>query len=86
MREGPQLGWTTVVLFAGPNFEGPATLKIGESVVNIAENDLEMLRSGRPWRFLNPWPDEGDCKKELESAAMALQELHDTRQTIHQGI
>ena len=58
MREGPQLRWTTVALFAGPNFEGPAALKIGESVVKVAENDLEMLRSGRPWRFLNPWPDE----------------------------
>lgn len=83
--EGPQLTWTTIILFAGPNFEGPSKLKIGESLVELGEDDLGLLSSGRPWRFLNPWPDKGDCEKELRSSGMALQELNNTRQIIHEG-
>jgi hypothetical protein len=85
VREGPPLTWTTVVLFAGPRFEGPSTLKIGESLVELPESDLELLSSGRPWRFLHPWPDKGDCEKELRSSEMALQELKYTRQIMHEG-
>ncbi|KAJ6145043.1 hypothetical protein N7470_008938 [Penicillium chermesinum] len=85
VREGPPLTWATVVLFAGPHFEGPSKLKIGESLVELPESDLGLLSSGRPWRFLYPWPDKDDCEKELRSIETALQELNNTRQTIHEG-
>ncbi|CAG8221704.1 unnamed protein product [Penicillium nalgiovense] len=82
VREGPPLTWTSVVLFAGPQFEGPALLKIGNSSVELAENDLKLLRSGRPWRFLFPWPDKNDCQKELQSNDTLLQELVGARRVI----
>ncbi|KAJ5202921.1 hypothetical protein N7449_005000 [Penicillium cf. viridicatum] len=82
VREGPPLTWTRLVLFAGPQFEGPAQLKVGNSSVELSENNLKLLRSGRPWRFLFPWPDKDDYKKELQSNDTVLQELVDARQTI----
>jgi hypothetical protein len=85
VREGPPLTWTRLVLFAGPHFEGPAQLKVGNSSVELSEIDLKLLRSGRPWRFLFPWPDKDDCKKELQSNDTVLQELVDARKTIGEG-
>lgn len=85
MLDGPQLTWTTIILVVGPLFDGSSTLRIGESLVELAEDDLELLRSGAPWRFLNPWPDKGDCTKELRSSEMTLQEIKETRQVLHQG-
>ncbi|KAI3093931.1 hypothetical protein CBS147333_10054 [Penicillium roqueforti] len=82
VREGPPLTWTKLVLFAGPQFEGLAHFKIGNSSIELSENDLKLLRSGRPWRFLFPWPDKDDCKKELQSNDTVLQELVDARKTI----
>ncbi|OKP12443.1 hypothetical protein PENSUB_1928 [Penicillium subrubescens] len=82
--DGPQLTWTTVILAIGPRFDGPPTLRVGESLVEFAEDDLELLRSGAPWRFLNPWPDKGDCTKELQSGEMTLQEINESRQILHQ--
>lgn len=86
VREGPPLTWTKLVLFAGPQFEGLAHLKIGNSSVELSENDLKLLRSGRPWRFLFPWPDKDDCKKELQSNDTVLQELVDARKAIGEGV
>jgi hypothetical protein len=83
--EGPPLTWTTVILFAGPRFEGPSQIKIGESRVELSEHDLELLRSGKPWRFLCPWPDRDDCAKELRSSELALEELIGARQVFHEG-
>lgn len=83
--EGPPLNWAMLILLAGPHFDGPSQLKLGESHVELPEDDLELLRSGRPWRFLSPWPDQDDCKKELQSTEMALQELVDTRQIMKKG-
>lgn len=85
VREGPPLTWTRLVLFAGPQFEGPAQFGIGSSSVELSEIDLKLLRSGRPWRFLFPWPDKDDCKKELQSNDTVLQELIDARKTIGEG-
>ncbi|OQE68393.1 hypothetical protein PENNAL_c0154G07346 [Penicillium nalgiovense] len=82
VSEGPPLTWTSVVLFAGPQFEGPAQLRVGTSSVELSENDLRLLRSGRPWRFLFPWPDKDDCQKELQSNDTVLQELVDARRVI----
>ncbi|CAG8217668.1 unnamed protein product [Penicillium salamii] len=85
VREGPPLTWTKLVLFAGPQFEGLAHFKIGNSSVELSEHDLKLLRSGRPWRFLFPWPDKDDCKKELQSNDTVLQELVDARKAIGEG-
>ncbi|OQE65470.1 hypothetical protein PENNAL_c0205G02379 [Penicillium nalgiovense] len=82
VREGPPLTWTRLVLFAGPQFEGPAQLQVENSSVELSAIDLKLLRSGRPWRFLFPWPDKDDCKKELQSNDTVLQELVDARKTI----
>lgn len=85
VANGPPLSWTTIILSAGPHFDGPSHLEIGESVVELSDDDLELLRSGRPWKFLSPWPDKDDCKKELQCNEMALRELSDTRQIMHEG-
>ncbi|KAJ5300092.1 hypothetical protein N7508_007335 [Penicillium antarcticum] len=80
--EGPPLTWTRLVLFAGPRFEGSTPLKVEDSSVELSGDDLKLLRSGRPWRFLSPWPDRDDCAKELQSSETALQELTDVREMI----
>lgn len=54
--DGPQLTWTTVILAIRPHFDGSSKLRVGDSLVEFAEDDLELLRSGAPWRFLNPIP------------------------------
>ncbi|CAG8900093.1 unnamed protein product [Penicillium nalgiovense] len=82
VTDGPSLTWTKLVLFAGPNFEGSTQLKIDNSSVELPEYDLKLLRSGRPWRFLSPWPDRDDCTKELQSSETALQELSNARKVI----
>lgn len=85
VTDGPSLTWTKLVLFAGPNFEGSTQLKIDNSSVELPEYDLKLLRSGRPWRFLSPWPDRDDCTKELQSSETALQELSNARKVIGEG-
>jgi hypothetical protein len=40
-------------------------VKVGESAIQLAEEDLKLLASRRPWQFLNPWPDERDYQREL---------------------
>ncbi|CAG7949988.1 unnamed protein product [Penicillium salamii] len=80
--EGPPLTWTRLVLFAGPKFEGPTQLKVESSSVELSGDDFKLLRSGRPWRFLSPWPDRDDCAKELRSSETVLQELVDARKLI----
>ena len=85
VREGPPLTWTRLVLFAGPNFEGTTQLKVENSSVDLSEDDFNLLRSGRPWRFLSPWPDRDDCTKELHSCETALQELSNARKVINES-
>ncbi|KAI9923500.1 hypothetical protein MW887_008612 [Aspergillus wentii] len=80
--DGPPITWTMLILFAGPQFDGPSRLKIGETEVELPEDDLNLVRSGRPWRFLSPWPDSDDCEKELRSVESALWELNDTKLSI----
>ncbi|KAJ5264974.1 hypothetical protein N7505_007767, partial [Penicillium chrysogenum] len=43
VREGPPLTWTSVVLFAGPRFDGAAQLKVGGSRVELPEIDYQLL-------------------------------------------
>ena len=42
VREGPPLTWT-IVLFAGPRFDGAAQLKVGGSRVELPEIDYQLL-------------------------------------------
>ena len=77
--EGPQVSWANVVLCRGPFPEWSdesTTLKVDGSVVKLAKSDLSLLRSGRPRRFLSPWPDGKDCETELRSVNVALAEIH----------
>jgi hypothetical protein len=85
VTEGPSLSWTMLILSVGPHFDSPAQLKIGGSHVDLPEDDFELIRSGRPWRFLCPWPDKDDCKSEIQSTELALRELINTRQMINKG-
>ncbi|KAF7183612.1 hypothetical protein CNMCM7691_003891 [Aspergillus felis] len=66
--DGPSISWVQVVRFAGDSPEhlnqtGP--LRVGDSTIQLSEEDHESLLSGRPWRYLDPWPVEGDCQREL---------------------
>jgi hypothetical protein len=82
---GPEITWATLVLSAGPHFDGESRIQVGESLVEVLGDDLNLIRSGRPWQFLVPWPDREDCEKELKSTETALRELLDTKLLIHQG-
>ena len=80
--EGPQVSWANVVLCRGPFpewSEESTTLKVDGSVVKLAKSDLFLLRSGRPRRFLSPWPVE-DSETELRSVSVALAEIHNLKE------
>lgn len=83
--QGPAITWTALVLSAGPCFDGASQFKVGESLVEVVGDDLELICSGRPWRFLSPWPDREDCEAELRSTETALRELLDTKLLMRQG-
>jgi hypothetical protein len=82
---GPEITWATLVLSSGPHFDGESRFQVGESLVEVLGDDLNLIRSGRPWQFLVPWPDREDCEKELKLTETALRELLDTKLLIHQG-
>jgi hypothetical protein len=82
---GTAITWTALVLSAGPHYDGASQFKVGESLVEVVGDDLELIRSGRPWRFLSPWPDRDDCEAELRSTETTLHELLDTKLLMHQG-
>jgi hypothetical protein len=66
--EGPLISWVRVVLSAGSSpghLDQTTPLKVGESTIQLSEEDHKLLASGRPWQFLNPWPDERDYQREL---------------------
>jgi hypothetical protein len=66
--EGPLISWARVVLSAGcspGHLDQTTPLKVGESTIQLSEEDHKLLASGRPWRFLNPWPDERDYQMQL---------------------
>ncbi|GIJ92749.1 hypothetical protein Asppvi_002027 [Aspergillus pseudoviridinutans] len=66
--EGTLISWVRVVLSAGPSpghLDQITPLKVGESTIQLSEEDHKLLASGRPWQFLNPWPDKRDYEREL---------------------
>jgi hypothetical protein len=83
--QGPAITWTTLVLSAGPHFDRGSQFRVGDSLVKISDDDLDLIRSGRPWQFLAPWPDREDCKMEIKSTETTLREFLDAKLLIHQG-
>jgi hypothetical protein len=66
--EGQPITWARIVLWAGPSPErvcSEAQISIGESEIFLREEERELLCSGRPWKFLLPWPEPRDIDKEL---------------------
>ncbi|KAL7649219.1 hypothetical protein ACMYSQ_012330 [Aspergillus niger] len=82
---GPQITWTILVLAAGPIYDGSANLVIGDSHVHLSKIDHQLIRSGRPWRFLSPWPGSDDCRKELEAIKKTREELSNMRDKLGRG-
>lgn len=86
--EGPIISWVRVVLSAGPSpgcLNQTASLRVGESTIQLSEGDCELLASGRPWRFLNPWPDERDLKRELALVNEDMDGLDRVKTMLHKG-
>ncbi|PYH75441.1 hypothetical protein BO82DRAFT_396850 [Aspergillus uvarum CBS 121591] len=79
---GPQISWTSLILAAGPNYDGPNQLTIGDSDLDLSQDDLDLIKSGRPWRFLSPWPGKDDCQRELRAIHVTREELRDTKEKI----
>ncbi|GFG16976.1 hypothetical protein IFM61392_09791 [Aspergillus lentulus] len=66
--EGPSISWVQVVRFAGDSpehLDQSMPLRVGDSTIQLSEEDHESLLSGRPWRYLDPWPVDGDYEREL---------------------
>ncbi|KAH2798327.1 hypothetical protein KXV23_004117 [Aspergillus fumigatus] len=66
--EGPLISWARVVLSAGSSpghLDQNTPLKVGESTIQLSEEDHKLLASGRPWQFLNPWAYLQDYQREL---------------------
>jgi hypothetical protein len=66
--EGPFISWARVVLSAGSSpghLDQTTPLKVGESTIQLSEEDHRLLASERPWQFLNPWPNKLDYQREL---------------------
>ncbi|KAH2581974.1 hypothetical protein KXW93_000948, partial [Aspergillus fumigatus] len=43
--QGPAITWTALGLSAGPHFDGESQFKVGESLVEVVGDDLELIRS-----------------------------------------
>jgi len=73
--DGPEVTWSKVVLTLGPSPEHchPNSIcKIDDSSIRLAEEDCLLIVSGRPWRFLSPWPDRKDRELELAVTSTTL--------------
>ncbi|RDH26153.1 hypothetical protein BDQ94DRAFT_57367 [Aspergillus welwitschiae] len=80
--DGPRINWAALVLAAGPAYDGSAKLVIGDSHVDLPEIDYQLIRSGRPWRFLSPWPGSDDCQKKLGAIEKTREELSNIEQKL----
>ena len=87
--DGPSMTWAGAVFLAGPSpassIDGNYQLKIGESRIQLPDEDCMLLISGRPWQFLNPWPNQHDYEREHVSVNMALGELCKIEGLVHKG-
>lgn len=82
---GPPISWTSLVLSVGPFYTGTGQLRIGESEIRLSKDDFDLLRSGRAWRFLSPWPGADDCLTELQAIETSMEELLSLKQSLTIG-
>ncbi|CAI7646915.1 unnamed protein product [Penicillium manginii] len=79
MVRGPRIDWMQVVLSQdslSSNTEED-TYTLGESVVRISTQDMDLISSGRPRQFLTPWPPTPDIQKEVNILSVVADELGD---------
>ncbi|KAH2988334.1 hypothetical protein KXW58_006111 [Aspergillus fumigatus] len=81
------LTWTWLVRHVGyPGVNLPDTvLTIGDIVVQLPEDDRNLLLTGRPWKFLEPGPDENDLAEEIDSIKITVAELSDVSERVTQA-
>lgn len=87
--DGPEVTWSKVVLALGPSPEHchPNSIcKIGDSSIRLAEEDCLLIISGRPWRFLSPWPDRKDRELELAVTTTTLDLVRGLEKDMVSGI
>ncbi|GFF61703.1 hypothetical protein IFM51744_10769 [Aspergillus udagawae] len=84
--DGPRKSWTVIVLWSGPvprRVCFAAQLTIGDSRIELHNDDSELLCSGRPWGFLSPWPDPGDIEKELQVVEETLTDVQKIKDMVN---
>lgn len=80
------LTWAQLVRHVGyPGANLPdGDLSIKDIVVQLPEDDRKLLRTGRPWQFLEPGPDENDLVAEIDSIKITVAELSDVSEQVTQ--
>jgi hypothetical protein len=74
MIEGAPVTWVELVLSLGP---APTFTQLASihSRIQLASEDQDLILSGRPWRFLSPWPGNDDCDLEWRALQATQEEL-----------
>lgn len=82
--EGAPVTWVELILTLGPapTFTQLASVR---SRIQLASQDQDLIRSGRPWRFLSPWPGNEDCSQEWQTLQVAQEELACINRIAYQG-
>jgi hypothetical protein len=86
--EGPLISWARIVLSAGPSpchLDQTTPLRVGDSTIQLSEEDHKLLASGRPWQFLNPWPDKRDHQRELALVSEDMDGLRKVKYMLRKG-
>lgn len=86
--EGPLISWARVVLSAGSSpshLDQNMPLKVGESIIQLLEEDHKLLTSGRPWQFLNLWAYLQDYQRELALVNEDIDGFHRMKGMLHKG-
>jgi hypothetical protein len=87
--DGPPKSWTDIVLWAGPvprRVCSATQLTVGDTRIELHKDDFELLCSGRPWKFLSPWPYPGDIEKELQVVEETLADVQKIKDMINKGL
>jgi hypothetical protein len=87
--DGPPKSWTDIVLWAGPvprRVCSATQFTVGDTRIELHKDDFELLCSGRPWKFLSPWPYPGDIEKELQVVEETLADVQKIKDMINKGL
>jgi hypothetical protein len=87
--DGPSKSWTDIVLWAGPvprRVCSATQLTVGDTRIELHKDDFELLCSGRPWKFLSPWPYPGDIVKELQIVEETLADVQKIKDMANKGL